>query len=327
MAEVNRTSGLFAFSTTNAIAVPAVASGNSLLIVVWTLDTMTITGVTDNGGGSPTYTLDVEEVQLESATGQRATIYRRNNITTGPTEVTITTEASIVGAYDIIEYDNLADAPPAESFVTTRAFVAASSPSVTTESANQIGIAVSNVNVNRTHTTASTGWAGGATDDATAARARIFANDDLGAAGAAGITVDLASATWHVVGLWTYATTGAAAQEATGDGDLAASLGFALAGTGSVQVIGVVSDTLKEPNEQDTNVADASNVTVRIWHGATITGAPDQVLTDQVIAGGALTFRAAVALDGAVSYQARWTAGAEDRYFEVVNATAIDLNA
>jgi hypothetical protein len=94
---------------------------------------------------------------------------------------------------------------------------------------------------------------------------------------------------------------------------------------------GIVSDTLKEPNESDQNVANASNVTVRIWHSATIAGAPDEVLSDQSIASGVLTFEVTgPVVDDPVSYQARWMTGddpAQDRFFEVLNATVVDLDA
>ena len=90
---------------------------------------------------------------------------------------------------------------------------------------------------------------------------------------------------------------------------------------------GIRSVVLKEPNEANSNAANASNVTVRIWHGATFSGAPDEVLTDQSIADGVLEFEAAVDVDDPVSYQASWTVGGQTRYFEVVNAPAIDLDA
>ena len=63
------------------------------------------------------------------------------------------------------------------------------------------------------------------------------------------------------------------------------------------------------------------------WHGATISGAPDEVLSNQSITGGVLSFAAGVSVSDPVSYQARWTASGEDRFFEVLNQSAIDLNA
>lgn len=101
----------------------------------------------------------------------------------------------------------------------------------------------------------------------------------------------------------------------------------------TLQVIlpGIQTDIIKEPNSSNANVANASNVTVRIWHGATISGAPDEVLTNQSIASGVLSFEAGVAVSDPVSYQARWTVtvgeDTEDRFFEVLNDTAVDLNA
>lgn len=94
---------------------------------------------------------------------------------------------------------------------------------------------------------------------------------------------------------------------------------------------GIQSPTLKEPNQSDQDVADASNVTVRVWHGATISGAPDETLSDQSITNGVLEFEVSASVDDAISYQARWTVTVgeetEDRFFEVLNATAIDLDA
>lgn len=117
-------------------------------------------------------------------------------------------------------------------------------------------------------------------------------------------------------------------QEATGGGDFGVSLSATLSGTGAVAAPGIVSDAIKEPNESDQNVANSSVVTVRVWHGATITGAPDEVLSNQSITDGVLTFEPGVLVGDPVSYQARWEVGdpAEDRFFEVLNDTAADLN-
>lgn len=331
MAIVNRTTGAFAFTTSHVITIPAVASGNSLLVLVTCGEAHEPTAVTDNGGASPTYTEDVAGQQLEGTTtaNPRAYIFRRNNITDAPTSVTITTAAGVPGGrtYNILEIDNLADAGPTQSNVSTRAFATTATATVTTATANEIGVAFAGMGgiIDRT-INGSAGWTGGHPGDAIDTPARSFDNADVGSAGSVSFVATNDGAQWIVAALYTYAASGGGPAAATGNGNLAHSLGFAFAGSGAVQMVGVTSDTLKEPNEADQNVANASNVTVRVWHGSTITGAPDEVLTDQSITGGVLSFPVMVGLGAAVSYQARWTVSAEDRFFEVVNATSIDLN-
>lgn len=330
MGVVNRTAGALSFSTSNPIAIPAVASGNSLLILITSVANRAPTSLTDNGGGSPSYALDVDGQQLEgsdAASSPRAYIFRRNNITTGPTQVTITTADNAAGTYNIIEYDNLSAAGPAESNIATRSFATSNTATVTTGAANRIGVGFAGSGSNtRDHATSDTGWVTPSAPTG-AVGARSFDNPDLGAAGSESLTTTIPTAQWLVTALYTYAAAAGPAQEATGDGDLDFGLDFAFAGAGAVAVPGIQSDVLKEPNAADQNVANASNVTVRIWHGDTITGAPDEVLTNQSIASGVLSFRAAVSVGDPVSYQARWTVDTEDRFFEVIDATAIDLNA
>lgn len=93
---------------------------------------------------------------------------------------------------------------------------------------------------------------------------------------------------------------------------------------------GIQSATLMQPNA-DSPVANASNVTVRIWHGDAISGAPDELLSNQSITSGVLEFEVQASVDDPISYQARWTVtvgeDTEDRFFEVLNQAAIDLNA
>jgi hypothetical protein len=95
----------------------------------------------------------------------------------------------------------------------------------------------------------------------------------------------------------------------------------------AVELPGIRSTLLKEPNLPDSDTANASNVSVWVWHGATFSGAPDEVLTNQSITDGVLEFEAAVAVSDPVTYFARWIVGGQDRFFAVLNAAAIDLNA
>ena len=332
MALINRTTEALAFSTSQSFAIPAVASGNSLLIIVQTNSTMTPSAMTDNGGGSPTYENDVAGEQLEGTSSQLVWIFRRNNITTAPTQISFTTASNALGRVHILEYDNLDDATFLEFNKATRAFATSNTATVTTDTPNQIGIAAIGMGSvgDRNLNTSSSGWSGGHPGDTTDTAGRIFDNEDLGDAGSESFVGTNDGAQWIVAAMWTYGTT-SAAQEAAGDGDLAFELSADFAGSGAVTIPGIESDLLKEPNEADQAVANASNVTVRIWHGSTISGAPDEVLTSQEIADGVLSFRAAVDVGDPISYQARWTVtvgeDTEDRFFEVLNATAVDLNA
>ena len=214
MAVANSTAGSFSFSTSNAITIPAVASGNSLLIVITSVPNRAPTSVTDNGGGSPTYTFDVNGQQLEgsdAASHPHAYIIRRNNITTGPTQVTITTADNASGTYNIIEYDNLAAAAPAESNVATRSFATSNTATVTTAAANRIGIGFAGSGSNtRDHATTDTGWVTPSSPTG-AVGARSFDNPDLGAAGSESLTTTIPSAQWLVTALYTYAAESGAA--------------------------------------------------------------------------------------------------------------------
>lgn len=116
--------------------------------------------------------------------------------------------------------------------------------------------------------------------------------------------------------------------QVTDDGGTVASDAATLTVNAAVLNPGITSDLIKEPNLPDTNVDNASNVTVRVWHGATITGAPDEVLTDQSVTSGRLEFEVTgPAVGAAISYQARWLVGGADRFFEVLNVAATDLDA
>jgi len=211
MAVVNRTAGAFSFATTNNITIPAVASGNSLLLLITTVENREPTTITDNGGGSPTYTLDVDGQQLEgsdAANSPRAYIYRRNNITTGPTQVTITTVDNASGTYNIIEHDNLAAAGPTQSNVATRSFATSNTATVTTATANEIGAGFSGSGSNtRDHATSTTGWITPSAPTGNVG-ARSFDNPDLGAAGSESLTTTIPTSTWLVTALYTYAATG-----------------------------------------------------------------------------------------------------------------------
>ena len=210
MALVNRTTGALAFSTSQAFTIPAVASGNSLLIVVQTNSTMTPSAMTDNGGGSPSYSTDVSGEQLETTTNGLVWIFRRNNITTAPTQISFTTAANAAGRVHICEYDNLDSATFVESNKATRAFATSNTATVTTAAANRIGIAVAGMGSvgDRTITTATSGWVGGHPGDSTDTQGRIFDNPDLGAAGSESFTASNDGAQWIVVAMWTYAASG-----------------------------------------------------------------------------------------------------------------------
>lgn len=208
MAIVNVTSGNLAFSTTNNITIPAVASGNSLLIAVTSNTDREPTSVTDNGGGSPTYTFDTAAggQQLEAAANRHAFLIRRNNITTAPTQVSITFELAPLGKYLILELDNLASASYVESGLSTRTFVTSSSAaSITTAAANRIGIAFSNSAATRVHTGPGGDWTDGPTSDS--AQDRIYYSADLGAAGSESFSFSIDStAQWLVCAVYAYAS-------------------------------------------------------------------------------------------------------------------------
>lgn len=207
MALVNRTTGALAFSTSQAFTIPAVASGNSLLIAIQASSTMTPSALTDNGGGSPTYTNDVAGEQLEGTTQGLVWIFRRNNITTAPTQISFTTASSAAGRVHILEYDNLDAATYVEFNKATRSFATSNTATVTTAAANRIGIAAAGMGSvgDRTITTATSGWVAGHPDDVTDTNGRIFDNPDLGAAGSESFTATNDGAQWIVVAMWTYA--------------------------------------------------------------------------------------------------------------------------
>ena len=207
MAVINRTTGEFSFSTTNNITIPAVTSGNSLLCIFTLATSRAPTAVSDNGGGSPTYTADVAGQQLEGSTYQHVYIYRRNNITTAPTQINLTTADNAFGTYNIIEYDNLDAAGPVESNVATRAFATSNTATVTTAAANRIGIGASGSGGNsRDHSTSESGWVEAATPTGNK-ECKTFDNPDLGAAGSESLTTTIPTATFMVTAMWTYAST------------------------------------------------------------------------------------------------------------------------
>lgn len=89
---------------------------------------------------------------------------------------------------------------------------------------------------------------------------------------------------------------------------------------------GIQTETIYEPNA-DTAVADASNVTVRIWNAATISGAPVETLLNQTLSNGVLTCEpAGVSVNDDVSYQLSWTAGGETRFLEVQGASIVNIS-
>lgn len=212
MALINRTTGALAFSTSQAFSIPAVGVGNDLLLVVQTNSTMTPSAMTDNGGGSPTYENDVSGEQLEGTASGLVWIYRRNNITTAPTQISFATAANALGRVQILEYDNLDAATFVEFNKASRSFATSNTATVTTAAANRIGIAVAGMGSvgDRTITTATPGWIGGHPGDSTDTPGRIFDNPDLGAAGSESFTAANDGAQWIVVAMWTYATTGSA---------------------------------------------------------------------------------------------------------------------
>jgi hypothetical protein len=209
MAVINRTSLATTFSTTNNYTIPAVASGNSLLVLISALTARAPTTITDNGGGSPTYTLDIDAQQLENATHAHMYVYRRNNITSAPTQITVTYADNASGGVQIIEYDNLSAAGPVESNVATRTNTGSNTATITTGAANRIGIGASGSGDNaRDHTTAESGWVAQSTPSGAVA-VRFFDNPDLGAAGSKSLTTTVAPAQWIVTGMWAYAASGA----------------------------------------------------------------------------------------------------------------------
>ena len=211
MAVINRTPLAATFSTTNNYTIPAVASGNSLLVLIEGLNTRGPTSITDNGGGSPTYTLDINAQQLEDSGAPHVYVYRRNNITTAPTQITVTFADNAFGGVQIIEYDNLAAAGPVESNVATRANATSNTATVTAGAANRIGIgAGGSGNNSRDHATSETGWVAQSTP-AGAVGVRFFDNPDLGASGSKSLTTTIPTAQWLVTAMWTYAAVAAPA--------------------------------------------------------------------------------------------------------------------
>lgn len=88
------------------------------------------------------------------------------------------------------------------------------------------------------------------------------------------------------------------------------------------------TEKIYEPN-QDSPVADANNVTVRIWKSSSISGAPDDVLTNQTISDGILESRpTGMDVGDSVSYQLSWTTSADnDRFIEAKDQTVEDATA
>jgi hypothetical protein len=298
MAIVNRTAAGLAFNTSNVITIPAVASGNSLIVALLCAADRPPTACTDNGGGSPTYTLDVNGEDLQPGASDVAIfIYRRNNITTAPTQITITTSTQAAGSYAILEYDNLDAASFLQFNKTAREFVTSRTATVTTATADEIGLAFAAGS--GTISTSSDGW----TQNFDGSGSRIFDNPNLGAAGSKSVTVTQGPEQWMILAFYTYGIV------ATPSG------------------LGINTPLLKEPNVPNANVANATNVTVNIWHSATISGAPDEVLTNQSITDGILTFPVDAELNTMVSYIARWTADSEPRFFRVLNVPVIDRDA
>lgn len=213
MAIVNRTTGGLGVTTSHTVTIPAVGNGNSLLVIISTNSTMAPSAMSDNGGGSPTYSADVSAEQLEGSDQGLIWIFRRNGITTAPTQISFTTAANPAGGgiYDIIEFDNLASATFAEFNKSSSAFATSNTATVTTDTANQIGIGAVGMGSigNRTLNTTSDGWTGGHPGDSTATRARSFVNPDLGSAGSKSFVGTNSSAQNIVVAMWSYETTAA----------------------------------------------------------------------------------------------------------------------
>lgn len=175
---VNAYSGGNVFSTSVAVDITAVTSGNTLLVGFFA--SQAPSGVTDDGGASPTYVQD----RSSNYTGNNhLNWYRRSNITDGPDQVTITVGASAVIRYTILEVSGLDnDSPVGQQAVgSTGGFTLTPTVSATTATANELAFALF-VAVNSREFVTPSGWTRGLMQ-ADPTNATAFYDEDVGAAG------------------------------------------------------------------------------------------------------------------------------------------------
>ena len=131
----NVTNGGFSFNASRTVTLSATATAGRTILVGF-VSSAAPTGVTDNGGSTPTYTQDRSQA---ISTGNMYW-YRRTNISDTPSTVTINFGAS-AGIYGVtvLEVSDLTNSSPLGQSATrnTRAFTRSPSVSPTTETANE----------------------------------------------------------------------------------------------------------------------------------------------------------------------------------------------
>jgi len=167
----------------------AVGSGNALVVVVRVFSSITISGVSDNGGASPTYSTDYAFTQQSSANGG---YYSRRNITDAPTSVSVDLSASGAIRAFVVEISGMAETDVVgETFTLASQGSATDAPSAsfTTDTANELSLALLEMAVSKTVT------AGGDYSvthvNGPPANYALLYDEDVGAAGA-----KTASASW-----------------------------------------------------------------------------------------------------------------------------------
>lgn len=223
---VNRTTFSLPFNTgPHLLTIPQVGVGNSLLVIISSPPDRAPTTITDNGGGTPVYTLDLD-THPEGGSNPPTYVWRRNGITTEPTQISFTTPLQAIGYVNVIEYDNLAGGGPVDNQIGTRNFSVDGSVTLTTALENAVGIGIGYAGTGRVITSPTTGYNAGV--PSVTFGSRMFDNPDLGAAGSKTFQTTFDSAQWHQTRLLTYETTsgaveGSVAQAAAG-GDVAGSV-------------------------------------------------------------------------------------------------------
>lgn len=207
---VNRTTFSLPFNTgPHLLTIPQVGVGNSLLVIISSPPDRAPTTITDNGGGTPVYTLDLD-THPEGGGNPPTYVWRRNGITTEPTQISFTTPLQAIGYVNVIEYDNLAGGGPVDNQIGTRNFSVDGSVTLTTALENAVGIGIGYAGTGRVITSPTTGYNAGV--PSVTFGSRMFDNPDLGAAGSKTFQTTFDSAQWHQTRLITYETVGAGAE-------------------------------------------------------------------------------------------------------------------
>lgn len=170
------------FTDSEEVAVSAVGSGNAIIVIVRYSSTVNVTQVTDNGGATPTYTLDYTTAGANGDT--EFAVFSRLNVTDAPTEVRIILDAGDLFDYLVVEASGIATSAAFDESNSSVANTATPSVGFTTDSANQLGVGGLVMTSGRTVTAGGTATWTERQPYADPVFDTFFTNPDLGAAGA-----------------------------------------------------------------------------------------------------------------------------------------------